>query len=231
LASDPRTGAAYLQYRSQNEALIGDHRAALRFDDLARRRNPSDSTGTLPLGAHAVRAVEYLSAVADTARVIMINERHHADGDRLLTLGLLSRLRAKGYRYFAAEALAESDTALARRGYPVAGSGSSYVLEPVFAEVVREALRLGYVIVPYECMPGEDAPRDSSDTRSRQARRDSVQAAHIVERIFRGDPDAKVLVHAGYAHIQEKMTRVGIRWPPISGVSRGSTRSPSIKRR
>ena len=47
-----------------------------------------------------------LIAAADTARVLMINERHHAASDRVLTLRLLAPLREKGFRYFAAEAFA-----------------------------------------------------------------------------------------------------------------------------
>lgn len=220
LLADPRWRDAYAQYRSQYEALLGDHRAALHFDDVAMRRTANDSSATLPRGYVARDAAGYLARVADTARVIMINERHHADEDRLLTLQLLPILYAKGFRYFAAEALGR-DSALARRGYPVLGlSGSLYLGEPVLAAVVREALRLGYRVVSYECEPGQDAARDSLDARSAQARRDSVQAANLVARIFHDDPEAKVLVHAGYAHVQERETA---SWHPMACAFRRMT--------
>src|SRR6185295_2549384 len=34
-------------------------------------------------------------------------------------------------------------------------------------------------------------------------RRDSVQAINLYDRVFRTDPQARVLVHAGYGHIDE----------------------------
>ena len=49
----------------------------------------------------------------------------------------------------AASHCADSDPAdpqLATRGYPVPATGF-YTSEPVFAEVIREALRLGYTLV------------------------------------------------------------------------------------
>lgn len=209
---DPRWGGFYLQMRSQHEARIGNHADALRMADL--QGSPRDSIGILPSGLHAVDAVAYIADLADTARAIMINERHHAGTDRLVTLRLLPLLRAKGFRYFAAEALDERDSTLARRGYPVQGlTGSFYVEDPVFAEVLREALRLGYEIVPYESSRAQNEPQGSSDTRPPAFRRDSAQAANLVNRIFRRDANAKVLVHAGYAHIEEED---GPTWHPMA---------------
>ena len=41
--------------------------------------------------------------------LVMINEAHHDAHTRQLTLALLPRLRALGFNYFAAEALADGD--------------------------------------------------------------------------------------------------------------------------
>lgn len=210
LEEDYRGGpywGGYLQIQAQNEAAMGNHAAALRLWDALS--SPPDSVGILPPRVHGTDAVPYLAAMADTARVIMVNERHHAASDRLLTLELLPVLREKGFRYFAAETFGTKDTLMNARAYPVDETGV-YVQEPVFAAVVREARRLGYTLVPYE------ATREQSEAEndlSPQERRDLAEAQNLDAAIFQVDPSAKVLVHAGYSHIVEKATE---RWHPMA---------------
>jgi hypothetical protein len=207
--NDPRWRDVYCQIRAQSEVWLGDHAAALRFWDSCRGSR-GDTAYTLPAGARGVDAIARIAAAADTARIVMVNERHHATSDRLLTLRLLPALRQKGYRYFAAEAFDWRDTAINHRAAAAEGVTGGYVDEPVFGEIVREARRLGYTLVPYEAEPGQLA---GNDTLNPQQRRDHAQARNLHDRIFRTDPGAKVLVHAGYAHIQERP--VGT-WTPMA---------------
>ncbi|MGH9835707.1 MAG: hypothetical protein ACRD9Y_22030, partial [Blastocatellia bacterium] len=131
--------------------------------------------------------------------VVMINEAHHVPQHRALTLELLPRLRRQGFAYFAAETLDEADTQLNARGYPTAQSGY-YTAEPVHGELIRGALRLGYRVVPYEAQGA-----GSADERERG------QARNLIERILKHDPQARILIHAGYAHIDETgADRVGV---------------------
>ncbi len=207
-----QTGPAsdiYAQLRAQQEAEMGNHAAALRAMDRRRspRPDPDDLDGPLdePLdGARAVDAVGMLVEAADTAQVVMVNERHHAASDRLLALELLAPLYNRGFRYLAMEALSTKDSTLAERGYPVSGLTGPYIEEPVFGELVREALRLGYTLVPYDASGA--AAEGEDDGLTRQQRRDRKQAQNLVDRIFQGDPEAKVLIHAGYQHISETPT-------------------------
>jgi hypothetical protein len=197
---DTRWWGAYLQMKAFVEAGVGNHAAALAAWDAAF--GGPDSVGVLRPGTHATDAVNYLSAVADTARVIMINERHHASSDRLLTLALLPVLREKGYRYFAAEAFDPGDTGLNARPYPTEASGA-YIGDPVFAEIVREALRLGYTLVAYEST-GE--LEEGDDQLTPQQQRDIAQARNLARATVEKDLNAKVLVHAGYSHVLETAT-------------------------
>lgn len=199
--------APYAQYRAQLEAAAGRHDLALAFWDAPSRGR--DSVGVVPCGTRAVDAVRWIAAAADTAQVVMINERHHAAADRLLTLRLLPLLYARGYRYLAAETLDHADDSLNARPYPVVASGF-YSNEPVFAEVLREARRLGFTLVPYEI---RDDQRGADTTRTPQQQRDFAQAQNLVDGIFRADPDAKVLVHAGFGHIHEASTPT---WYPMA---------------
>jgi hypothetical protein len=202
----------YAQLRSQAEARLGNHDGALRFWDQA-------DGGTWPMVVlaprlRAVPALPLLTSIADTARVIMINERHHAASDRVLTLQLLPVLWRKGFRYLALETLTNTDSGLVRRGYALEQATGYYTDDPVFGEVVRHALRLGYRIVPYECEPSQE---DSLDGLTSQQRRDSIEALNLYGRIFRTDPRAKVLVHAGYSHVKKSVTKT---WSPMAAYFR-----------
>src|SRR5690606_17052867 len=112
-------------------------------------------------------------------RVVMVNEAHHKPQTRLLTLALLPELRARGFKYFAAETFGEEPL---EKGYPTKDSGY-YTRDPVFAEIVREAVRLGYALVPYEAFGVLDGSQQARETR---------QAERLAEILAR-DPDAKIL--------------------------------------
>jgi hypothetical protein len=162
------------------------------FDNLPHDSSqPKRKAPAPPANFSPVAAVDAITRAAADRRAVFVNEAHHVPQHRLLTLALLARLREHGYQYFAAETFSQEDPALNDRPYAINSTGF-YTLEPVFAQVVREARRLGYTLVPYEAKnPGS------------QNERERGQAQNLKERIFDKDPQAKVLVHAGYAHIEE----------------------------
>jgi hypothetical protein len=137
-------------------------------------------------------AADTVAEVAANRSIVMVNEAHHDAHTRELTLALLPRLRALGYRYFAAEALGEQDPELMQRGYPTDKSGSEYLMEPLYGEIIRQAIRLGYTIVPYD-------PENASAND-----RDTAEARTLYEKVFAKDPQAKLFIHAGYSHIDKK---------------------------
>jgi hypothetical protein len=139
--------------------------------------------------------------LADKHQVIMINEAHHVPLHRAFTLQLLEGLHRKGFRYFAAETLNFDDKTLQTRGYPTLMTGG-YTAEPVYADLVRTALSIGYTVTAYEC---EDSPSQQTDNPVPAMNvREQGQAKNLKERILDSDPNAKIIVHAGYAHIYKK---------------------------
>ena len=142
-------------------------------------------------------ALDVITRLAAGRRIVMINEAHHDAHTRELALALLPRLRALGFTYFAAEALGDHDPGLMRRGYPIKSSGNEYLREPIYGEIVREAIRLGYVIVPYD-----------TATSATQAR-ETVQAENLYRKVLVKDPAARLFVDAGYAHIDKARGRLG----------------------
>ncbi|MGC1548321.1 MAG: hypothetical protein WA777_07295 [Rhodanobacter sp.] len=142
--------------------------------------------------ANSDRADDVITKLAASRRIVLVNEAHHDPHTRELTLALLPRLRALGYNYFAPEALTESGAALTKRGYPIEASGTEYLREPLYGDILREAIRLGYTIVSYD-------PLDETQDQDR----DTVEAHNLYEKVFAKDPNARLFVHAGYAHIDK----------------------------
>ncbi len=179
------------------EIELGGYAKAL---EIADRSGGPRSAGKPPeeaLAGHSpVDALERIVELADTAQIVIINEAHHVPQHRAFTHRLLRALREKGFTYFAAETLSARDTKLEERGYPVQATGA-YTPEPVYADVVRTALALGYHAVPYEAVFGS---RD----------RELDQATNLMKRIFENDPEAKALIHVGYAHAHESGLLAGV---------------------
>lgn len=146
----------------------------------------------MPAAWSAVPASDWIVGQADAYRVVLVNEAHHVPQTRVLTLTLLRRLREKGYTHLAVEALVNDGSDPMPGGYPVRKTGI-YTREPVFAELLREARQLGYTLLPYE-------PNDQGEQTQQQ--RETGQASAIAALLAK-EPRAKVLVHAGYAHIGE----------------------------
>jgi hypothetical protein len=178
--------------------LVGDYAGALQYGDLIEGKpDPQSSPPVSALAGYSpVNALQEIARAARSRQVVMINEAHHVPQHRAFTLQLLAALRKEGYSWFAAETL-HPDPGLAARGYPTAKTGA-YIQEPLYGDLVRTALRLGYRVVPYEIETFE--PGRDIEVRER------AQAANLVERILKQDPKAKVLIHAGYGHISERTT-------------------------
>nr|WP_233176267.1 hypothetical protein [Dyella sp. ASV24] len=170
------------------------------FDNRVQTPVPLPSPGDW---APADAATE-IAKLATDRRIVMVNEAHHDAHTRELTLALLPKLRAEGFTYFAAEALVNNDTDLMKRGYPVASSGSEYLHEPLYGQIIREAIRLGFKVVAYES--DADALSD----------REAGQAQLLYREVFKNDPNARLFVHAGYAHVDKAVGNLGKTIKPMA---------------
>jgi hypothetical protein len=158
----------------------------------------------------ALRAAQARPALAEIVerakrtRIVILDEDHLSPRDRAFGLEVARALRPLGYRVLAAEALTrDKDDAvslrkmdqLSRDGY-VRRSSGYYLDDPVFADFLRQAMRMGYRLVSYESA----GFTDEQDEAARSARREQEQAENIVRRALDRDPDAKVLVYGGRHH-------------------------------
>jgi len=189
-----------MQMFASVENELGLYNEALR-DFPLKSHVPTDTA--IPTAAQwkAADAVDAIARQAANRRIVLINEAHHDAHTRQLSLALLPRLRALGFDHFAAEALLDKDTSLMNRGYPTTTSGSEYLREPSYGEIVRTAIKLGFKVVSYDA--------DSRSTQEREA----GQARNLYRKVFVKNPDAKLFVHAGYAHIDKAKGRLGSTVP------------------
>jgi hypothetical protein len=140
----------------------------------------------------------------------MIKEAHCKPLHRAFTLSLLDDLYKLGFRYLAMEALTNYSAQFVQK---VDINTGYFIAEPIGAELVRKALKLGYTLIPYE---------DTAATHHSGTQRDSAQAANIYK-VLQKDPEAKILVHAGYGHISEELiggdyTPLGMAFKKLSGI-------------
>ena len=197
-ANDAAFRMIFSQYLSWYQTFIGDYLAAARTFSIREVLQPGDHPS--PVTDHDYRPLPALDAIARLARkyqIVFLNEAHNVPLTRTLTVQLLSRLRQDGFTYFGVETVYQTDTGLQSRGYPVADSGF-YTREPISGEMVRTALKLGFKVFGYEAL--SDATGNA---------REAEQARNIYNAVFKHDPHARLVVEAGYAHIQKSGVYLG----------------------
>ncbi len=136
----------------------------------------------------------------DSAQIVMFNEAHNCPQHRYLLGTLLEKFYQKGFRYLGLEAF-YNDSLLAEKGYPTSGNGF-YLREPVFANLVRTAHKMGFKVFGYDS--------NHNDTR------EIDQAKNIYDKTLSKDPKARVLILAGYAHILK--SNMAGKFETISGI-------------
>ncbi len=195
---DPAFRLIFGQYVSWYQSFIGDYPDASSSFSIKQLLLPGDHPSPLSSPDYTARpALEVIPELARKYQAVFFNEAHNVPLTRTLTVQVLSKLRAEGFNYFAAETLYQTDTKLQSRGYPVKNSGF-YTEEPIYAEMVRTALKLGFKVIAYEAL--------SNATGNA---REAEQARNIYREVFKKDPSARLVVNAGYAHIQESGSFLG----------------------
>ncbi|HWU75159.1 MAG TPA: hypothetical protein VN043_01535 [Rhodanobacter sp.] len=180
------------QYLSWYQTFIGDYPDAAASFSIRQPALRDDHPSPLSDASWQARpALQAIPELASKYQLVFLNEAHNIPLTRSLTVQLLSKLRQEGFNYFAVETIYQTDTQLQSRGYPTSKSGF-YTEEPISAEMVRTALKLGFKVIGYEAL--SNATGDA---------REAEQARNIYTHVFKPDPHARLVVEAGYAHIQK----------------------------
>jgi hypothetical protein len=161
-------------------------------------------------GAQASDAVAEIVRRAHSTRVVIVNEAHDNPRDRAFILSVAQALKPLGYNVYAAETLGNwgSDAQKAERlhrlvadGYPDRDTGT-YSAEPMFGDLIRGVLRLGYRPVAYEAAFSAETAQLPRDEQI--ARRERGEAENLARAIAAAGPEAKFLIHVGYHHAAER---------------------------
>ncbi len=180
------------QYLSWFQTWVGDYAASRITFSIAQPPEKGDSAAPMDEGYTPTPALDAIAQLANGRRAIFFNENHNIALTRTLTVQMLPRLREMGYDTFAAETLYHDDHDLMKRGYPTSDTGF-YTEEPIYAEMVRTALKLGFRVIAYE-----SESMATGDARERE------QARNLYQRAFdKQHPNARLVVNGGFMHIQK----------------------------
>lgn len=201
-ASVANTSSLFNQFYANHPQFLGDYDDASRIYGWPKPVDDVVAAGFI----HAVDAVPVVLAQAHGRRAVFLNESHGQTQTRAANYALLAGLRADGFDVLAMEALSTGPTTardathcssttmldadLHTRGYAIGRTGY-YSYDPVYAETIREALRLGFRLVAYDNQVAPGVP----------AREQNL--AENLACIFKDDPKARLVVMAGPGHIAE----------------------------
>lgn len=124
-------------------------------------------------------------------KIVLFNENHFSQSHRYLLYLLLDDYYKSGFRYLALEAVWEDTKELENRGFPISSTGF-YCQDPMYAHLIRKALKLGFKIISY----------DDFET---PVKREFEQAKKIFSKTFRIDQNTKVLGLVGSQHIDKSI--------------------------
>ena len=134
-----------------------------------------------------VTASDYIIERSKNEKLIIINEAHHNSMHRVFTNSLLKGLYDNGFTYFGLEAVA--DTMINSRGYVTSETGY-YTNEPHFANLINDALAIGFTVFGYEAKGVNGKQRE-------------IEQAQDIQRIISENPSTKILIHCGWEHVIE----------------------------
>jgi hypothetical protein len=201
-AEDPALQGDYWQARSALASQLGDYEDASRSWQAFYPAEPKDVLLKSPLEAfRGLSAVQFIADRCDRHHWIMLGEEHVRPQTRSLMIPLLRVLYRRGFHTLAVETLsAEAVASTVKNGYASVNSGF-YTADPVFAAGIREAIRLGFCLAPYEW--SGDHPATASPVAIANLR-ETGQAGNLVDRIWKRDRSAKVIVWAGRGHVAKE---------------------------
>lgn len=122
-------------------------------------------------------------------QVVMFNTAHHRPEHAYFVGELLDSLYKQGFTHLALEALGDSISVM-KNGFANLNDGF-YTRDPVMSNLICKAIATGFEVVGY------DTPSDN---------REQDQAENIVEQTFKVNIDCRLVVLAGYAHIDETLS-------------------------
>ena len=136
-------------------------------------------------------------------QIVMFNTSHYLPQHAYFVGELIDSLYRQGFTHFALEGLGDAATVM-KNGF-VSFNDGIYIRDPVYSNLINKARELGYNIIGYDT--------DAND-------REKQQAQNIFDQSLKMNRDCKIVVLAGYDHINEISTpkRMAGFFKEISGI-------------
>jgi hypothetical protein len=186
------------QLAIQFYAMLGDERRAFM---PSIEEPPADLADCV-----AVDALDAIAEAAQDRRVVILNEAHNVSGHRAFAARVLRRLRPLGFDWYAAETFtpgpSPTPASTWKAGAPITPKVGWYLMDPVFAELLREAADLGFRFIEYEHDTEKRPVPPRATGLERIEIREEAQADNLADFLLR-NPEARVVVHCGYSHAAE----------------------------
>ena len=178
-------------------SFIGEYSKALEIWDKDERESNtlSEKETRYFKSFKPIIAKTYIKERAKNEKIIILNEAHQQPYHRVFTTSILEDLYEQGFRYFGAEALCQDDS-INMRKYPRLSSGF-YMYDPYCGNMIREAMRIGYIVFNYEPNSSE-AMKIEDGINYRE-----INQALNIKKIIDKDSNAKILLHCGFGHLIE----------------------------
>ncbi|RZK75537.1 MAG: hypothetical protein EOO85_13620 [Pedobacter sp.] len=136
-------------------------------------------------------------------KVVMFNTAHHRPEHAYFVAQFLDQLRKQGFTHLALEALSDSSLVM-KNGFAIQSDGF-YIRDPEMSNLMSKAVAIGFQIISYE---------DDSENR------ELGQARNLIDKTFKKDKHSRILILAGYAHINEssKPRKMASYFKELSGI-------------
>lgn len=200
-AGEVRDGVALQTWR-QMRVFAGVDGICSTAPDARTGGTPLDPIWTARL-SQALRtdAIAEIVKRARKTRVVILNEAHDTSRGRAFGLEVARALRPLGYSLLAVEALSNGSGATPPGSAPLPGGNAValdagfYTKDPVFADMIVQAIRVGYRTTAHEHVPEKGSAPSSAD-------REQGQAQNLLN-VISNEPKAKLLVFVGHSHVAE----------------------------
>jgi hypothetical protein len=192
----PFVSAAWSSNDRGLDALPEPLRAAL-LQRASETPPPCEATEVAPDEAVAV-----LLQTAQVRRVVILAEEHMSPEHRAFGARLLPAFQAAGVTHLAIETGPQASLDEARNSRRVSPTTDGFSYEPQRAALLRAALALDLPIVAFD-VDGDEAVWMHDHPDQAMAFREQRMAEHLVERVLRPDPTARVLIWVGHGHAQK----------------------------
>jgi hypothetical protein len=185
------TGTHYLETMGVLNAACGNYEKTFEIwskidsDNQGQGLKVSEFDEYKPISAKLL-----LDSIAKKNQIVILNEGHHVPQNRASTAYFFETFYQNGFRYIAMETIKSADSTLNKRKFADIDKTGYYLFEPCYADLVRQALKIGFTIIPYEY----------EKRFKNMIEREEGQADNIIKNLLKDNPKAKLLMHVGYSH-------------------------------